>query len=463
MLGEGARGILEVELSQEELEEIKSSLDIIEASGKYQLPSHIAPATSVLDQAIPEISRKTISPPTPSVPDKPPSTKWVQVFQRHSVLWKFLSSDIGKVEEWAVFGFSTKQIARSIVDECKNVASFNRRLYSALFFLAKRRLNMLPFVDSLVECFLDFGVECEQYSLRMLVNMLLSNCDKLVRQKLAHLISVANPIPFTEFVVAENQPTFTQHFTPELYWILDSKFLFFSLGVGGCKGKSSLLNQIFGTSFETSKDSQFFRGTIDYQNDGSTAPHPGVVVADGHGTIDDPFKHGIYSIADSVIVHVQSDTWNANPQLVICEITMAAQLGVRFIIVLVRDVVEPRSSEISKELNATDSHLADLEGDLALLAPFFFPLFNTIIGDKQPMILIFKLPFLTSDVMAEYYIRSLRERIMDCLWCRFGLSSPLMNRSTPSEVLMEAKKVRLLSLPLTSIINQLLRTRERCT
>lgn len=306
MLGEGARGVLEEELSQEELEDIKIEFEEIASKGKYNLPPNLSPSIIVPPPLTlsppnsPVIPMKSEAPPTPILRETPPSTDWIQVFQRHSVLWKFFYSDFNKIEEWATFGSPSKQIARAIVDECRDAPTFNKRLYSAFFFLAKRRLNLTPFVEALVECFLDFGVETEQYCLRMFVNLLLSNCDKLVRQKLMHLISSSNPVPFTEFVVGESQATFSQQFTPELYWILDDKFLFFSFGIGNCKGKSLLLNRIFGTSFENSKDSQFFRGTIDYQGDVSTVPHRGVVVADGHGTLAESLKQGIFPFTDGI-------------------------------------------------------------------------------------------------------------------------------------------------------------------
>lgn len=446
MLGEGARSILEEEISQEELEEIKPDFEQIASRGKYKLPSHLKlsvlpPPPLALDLAIPGLPRKHAAPPTP-IPifrERPPSTEWIQVFQRHSVLWKFFQSDFSKIEEWATFGFPTKQIARLIVDECKDISTFNRRLYSAFFFLAKRQLDLVPFVDALVESFLDFGVACEQYSLRMFVNLLLSNCDKLVRQRLMHLISTSNPIPFTEFVVAESQTTFTQHFTPELFWILDDKFLFFSFGIGGCKGKSSLLNRIFGTSFEGSKDSQFFCGTIDYQSDSTTVPHRGLVVADGHGTVANPFKLGLFTIADGIIIHVQNEMWNANPRPVRDEIDAAIQLGVKLVVVLVRDVVEPGRRRVLETFNSQDISL--LGGFEGLLHSCY--LFRTypLVGDKQPLVMLFKLPSLISDDMVDHYVRAMREKIMECLWATFGLTSPSLHKYSPADVQLEVKKV----------------------
>jgi len=281
------------------------------------------------------------------------------VFQRHSVLWKILHTDFCKIEEFASFGFPTRQIARLIAEDYKDPPSFNRKLYSVLFYFAKRRLDMSHLVDSLVEC-LDIGTEREHYSLRMLTNLLLSNCDKLVRLKLMHLISASNPIPITEFVLSDTN-TFRQYFTPELFWILDDKFLFFSLGVGACKGKSSLVNRIFGTSFEISKDSHFFRGTIDYQSDSTTYPRRGVVVADGHGSITNPFKLGLFTVADGAILHVHNEIWKSDPSLIRDEIYNASQRGVSLVVVLVRDT-ELRDGIFPESLSPQDSSHLEIQG-----------------------------------------------------------------------------------------------------
>lgn len=163
--------------------------------------------------------------------------------------------------------YSTHLIAKHLASHFKDTLVFNRKLHSSLFFLIKRQMELGPFFESLLESLMEVegdAVDCEQYSVRMLVNLLLSNCDPFLRLKLVQLISSSNPIPLTEFVL-ESGRNFTQQFTPEPCSILEDTFLFFSFGIGRCKGKSTVLNKIFGTTFETSNDSQFFNGTIDYQ------------------------------------------------------------------------------------------------------------------------------------------------------------------------------------------------------
>lgn len=367
--------ILGRELSQDELGELIPEVsDIIGAAGPYHLPPHISPAIFPpplqLDPHpyVPmDLTQSPHSPPSrplspTSIERQPPTlTHWIPVFQRHSVLWKF-NMEFYKIEEWAFCGHTSKHIAHLIVADCKDIASFNRRLFSALFFLIKRKQDLTYFVDSLIECFIDCGVECEQYSVRFFVNLLLSNSDRLIRQKIVHLLSISNPVPLTEFVISAGD-TFSQKFTAEPFSLM-GKFLFFSYGIDCCRGKSSLINKIFGTRFELSKNSQFFQGTIDFQSDRMILPSRGVVLADGHGIVEDNFYSGILKIADGLIIHVHHETWNTDPAGVRADVQKAVQHGMHFIIILVRDVLhsETHSPLTSFESPDNVAPLVGLEG-----------------------------------------------------------------------------------------------------
>jgi hypothetical protein len=303
--------------------------------GNYHTRPHTAPPALHLGMLAPLTSSK-------SSPRGTYSLEWQRVFRRHSVFQKFHDFDFNKIEEWAIHVKSTSQIAKQLASYFQDTLVFNKKIYSALFFHIKRQLDLGPFVESLLESLMeldtDIVVESEQYSVRMFINLLLSNCDHFLRLKLIQLISTANPIPITEFILEGD--AFTQQFIPEPCSILEDKFLFFSFGIDKCKGKSTALNKIFGTTFETSKDSQFFNGTIDCQGDKMFVPSRGVVVVDGHGDVSIPFKLGLFQLADGIILHIQNDTWNSDPVQVRHEIEMAVQYGVKLVVVLVRDAVE---------------------------------------------------------------------------------------------------------------------------
>jgi hypothetical protein len=85
--------------------------------------------------------------------------------------------------------------------------------------------------------------------------------------------------------------------------------LLFSYGLDDCQGKSTLLNQIFGTTFEESNNSQFFQGTTDVQGDRNFIHHRATTIIDVHGEITDTTK-SLLALADGVILHVSEQMWN---------------------------------------------------------------------------------------------------------------------------------------------------------
>lgn len=365
MNGEGAIEVLSQEIAQDELDLMPELFDYLKSLSPYQLPPHVTPAIfppplqldphPFIPMELAQSPRSLSSPPlSPTSLERQPPTlmNWIPIFQRHSVLWKF-HTDFYKIEEWAFCGQPSKNIARMIVADCKDITSFNRRLFSALFFLIKRKQDLTYFVDSLIECFTDCGVECEQYSVRFFVNLLFSNCDRLLRQKITHLLSISNPVPLTEFIV-EDGDTFSQQFTAEPFALM-GKFLFFSYGMDGCRGKSSIINKIFGTKFETSKNSQFFKGTVDFQSDRMIIPSRGVALADGHGLIEDEFMVGMLRIADGLIIHLHHETWSLDPAGIQEDIQKAVQHGIQFVVLLVRDVIHGDNGTPLEDFESPDN------------------------------------------------------------------------------------------------------------
>ena len=314
---------------------------------------------SQLTPQLKSIPTRSNSHPLNIDPSSVQTQSWLSTFCLHSLSRKH--SDFNQIEEWATAGRHANETAKLLASHFKNTPIFNMKLYSALFFYIKRQL-LRPFVESLVPSLRDLsGVEWEHYSIRMFINLLLSNCDSDLRIKLMQLISISHPIPLTEFIL--NRDTFTQEFTPEPCSILEDKFLFFSFGVGQCKGKSTLLNRIFGTTFETSRRSQFFKGTIDYQGDAMFVPSRGVAVVDAHGDVDSVFKQGLFKLADGIIMHTSKETWEFYPHQVRREIEDAAECGVKLMVVLVRDTQEELDSCIPT------SKLSGLQGSGINICP----------------------------------------------------------------------------------------------
>jgi energy-coupling factor transporter ATP-binding protein EcfA2 len=364
---------------------------------KHEPAPNIVPprlsATATSTTTTPQLSS---SYPIPS--NSSPSMDCIPVLCKLVLPNKLSLGEFHKVEPCALQQSSTLQMVQEIVEHYfLGDDSFSNQLHSVLFYLLKRGQELTPLTTALFDIFVDRNIDASPYSLRMLINVLLMNCNNFLRQKVINLLSSTNSIPLTEYTL-KNDSISSHTFTPEPYWLLDDQFLFFSYGLDYCKGKSSLLNKTFGTTFETSNDTKFFQGTIDYQGDKMFIPSRGIAVVDGHGLISDEFKLGILKVADGVILHVSQETWKNDPVRVRNEVEMISR-HVGCVVVVVRDVKEYQKV---KNVNAFKSqdHIASV-GIVEVMPPAF---------------MIFLLPDLSIGDIAEFYVERLRQRVLESLW-----------------------------------------------
>jgi hypothetical protein len=264
---------------------------------------------------------------------------------------RFSYSSLCGMEKWAYTPQEVKNIAKEIAATIKDPSKFYELLFLTLLYFLKRQQNLQPLVLQLQYC-----MKSPAISQRMLVNLLLSNSDAVLRQRITYMLGTSNPIPLNEFALESSsspspslcsplRPPSSLHFVPEAYWILDStKLLVFSYGVGKCKGKSTLLNELFGTSFEKSNNTPFFNGTIDYQNDNMTSS--GITIADGHGDISGMWKLCMAELADAVVLHTSIDIWDSSINVIRDEMSHF-RYRVKAVIILVRDSAEEGFRKLS--------------------------------------------------------------------------------------------------------------------
>jgi hypothetical protein len=81
-------------------------------------------------------------------------------------------------------------------------------------------------------------------------------------------------------------------FNADAIWPLDSSDLaIVSMGIDRCKGKSSLINEMFLTNFEESDGSIYFNGTVDMQTNKYFKNDRRIFnVADAHGILPEQIK-----------------------------------------------------------------------------------------------------------------------------------------------------------------------------
>ena len=309
--------LLREEIAEDDIEAVRRSLQELV---KYGVQSSSSPTPSPAPSPVP------VPAPSPSPVLTPTSTPLA--------FGKFCTPPLNlsfhcKMEEWAYKEHDIQSITTELIRAMEDLPKSHEVLFSTLLYFIKRKQSLQPLVRQL-----QHSTNPQYLSQRMLVNLLLANSDELLRQKIIYNLSVSNPVPLTGF--EHSDPS--SHFFPEAYWILDNtKLLLFSYGIGECKGKSTLLNQLFGTSFEESNDTMWFNSAIDYQNDDMTSS--GIAVADGHGEVREMAKICMADLADVVILHSSFDVWQSKIKVIQTEMEQFAY-RVKLMIILVRDGAE---------------------------------------------------------------------------------------------------------------------------
>jgi len=262
-------------------------------------------------------------------------------------------SDFHKVEGCALQKSSILQMVGTICDTFPDP----KQLFSILFYLIKRGQGLSTLATTLKEQFIRRNMNNSEYPLRFFVNVLLLNCIPFLRQKLIALLAASNPVPLNEYKL--DNGTLSLALIPEPYWVMDDKFVLLSYGLDSCKGKSSILNEIFGITFEQSNGTHCFQGTVDMQFDTMFIKHRNITVTDSHGILSKSHKHALLNLADGVIIHVSEQLWKDRIQLwkdriqLCTEIDSLTVYNLKFILVLVRDV-----AAFAKSMNnaAFESH-----------------------------------------------------------------------------------------------------------
>ena len=176
-----------------------------------------------------------------------------------------------------------------------------------MIYLIKRQQNLRPFIEDLQNI-------SETISLRRLMCEFLLKCSDDVRVKCYQLLSANNPVP----AIVEQGG---EHLAFESHWItMDDEdedvrsgqmniTRILSCGLEAtCKGKSTLLNNLFKTSFEENEydcNQRFFNGTIDMQlvrDFGEPGQH--LCIADAHGVVSEALLQKMAGAFDVILVHL---------------------------------------------------------------------------------------------------------------------------------------------------------------
>lgn len=261
----------------------------------------------------------------------PASPASIAAFLKYILPTKISLEDFHKVEECALQQTTILHLANSICDNLGNPV----KLFSILFYLIKRGQRLIPLITTLRCELIRRKMDTAHLSLRFFINVLLFNCNSFLRQVVVSLLDISNAVPLDEFSLVGG--TLSLSLISEPYWVMEEKFILLSYGLSTCKGKSSFLNKVFGTTFEVSNNSLHFCGTVDMQSDKMFICPRRMTILDSHGVLGKTHKKSLLALADAVIIHVDERLWQNRTKLNE-EIGFLSTFGLKFILVVVRDV-----------------------------------------------------------------------------------------------------------------------------
>ena len=291
---------------------------------------------------------------------------------------------------------------------------FAELIAQRMIYLIKRQQNLTAFIEDVQKS------SDETISLRQLLCEFLLNCSDDVRVKCYQLLSANNPVPA---IIGQSG----EYLAIESHWItmddhddeanragLSTTTRILSCGLeAACKGKSTLLNNLFKTSFEEDEydcNQRFFNGTIDMQlvrNFGAPGHH--LCIADAHGVVSEPLLEKMAGAFDVILVHVDEKSCGLvkNTKL----IDKLAKRVQKRVFVIVRD------STVDSPDNCCDQEA------MKRTFPKLAGVFGSVHGARIRLCHVLSL--MCQDYQAELYFDKLRDFLFDEM-CSFGISSEVV-------------------------------------
>ncbi|CAF1371081.1 unnamed protein product [Adineta steineri] len=283
---------------------------------------------------------------------------------------KYINKTLRDISEEIVNRFYSEKITFSqFIHEC----------LVPTMFLLKRQQNLDDFMEILIFIYqkkkreqskLDFVPKKLNLNLRTFIHILILNSDLFLCRTIMSLISKRNPVPFIEPDIEKSTNEKIQYnIIPSIIHIWNTKRpTLLSFGIDPCRGKSSLINTLFQSTFERHVNSVYFQCTIDIDFGYAFIPERPFNVADCHGQIPKDLLRKISPLFDGFLIHISQVYLEQNQQLVIDLLQVLPRNKFQFI--LVRDISEGFNQKHMKEAfssssifslpNLTDTHHKDI-------------------------------------------------------------------------------------------------------
>ncbi|CAF1384480.1 unnamed protein product, partial [Didymodactylos carnosus] len=237
--------------------------------------------------------------------------------------------DLVQAGELQYINQTLDDITKNLIDRLNyNNYSFPKFIQDCLtpiMYLLKRQQNLDDFFISLTFKYQGIDQPTEYQlqqrtnsSLRMLLHVLFMNSDIFLCRIIMSLLSKRNPVPFISSNIQVWNQNEQYQFIPAILHVWNyTRPTILSFGIGPCQGKSTLLNQLFQSTFEQTVDSIYFQQTIDIDFGYSFNPERTLNIADAHGVIDKELLHKIQPLFDGFLIQIDKTYLDRQPQILI--------------------------------------------------------------------------------------------------------------------------------------------------
>ena len=261
---------------------------------------------------------------------------------------QYINQTLKDISEKLVDDFYRKRCAfPEFVQNCLTpIVYFLKRLQNLDDFM-----NLLTFKYQRTRQKSDYQLrETTNLSLRMILHVLFMSSDVFLQRVIMTLVSKRNPVPFVSPNILNCNENDHYEVMPAIIHVWNhARPNILSFGIGPCKGKSTLLNQLFRSTFEQTTDSIYFQQTIDIDFGYSFNPERTINIADTHGAINKKLLQKIQPLFDGFLIQI-SKTYldqQSNGLLEYIE-NLPAE---KFQMIIIRDTSNQSSHECSSKIN----------------------------------------------------------------------------------------------------------------
>ncbi|CAF3963734.1 unnamed protein product [Rotaria sordida] len=254
----------------------------------------------------------------------------------------FQLEDLIQAGELQYMNQTLDDITKNVVDKFNyrkyTIPNFVQDCLTPIMYLLKRQQNLDDFFISLSYKYqeMEYSIEKINISLRMLLHILFTNSDIFLRRIIMSLLSKRNPVPFVLTSIQNRSQNEHYQFVPAIIHVWNhTRPTILSFGVGPCKGKSTLLNQLFQSTFEQTVDSIYFQQTIDIDFGYCFNPERTLNIADTHGIIDKQLLQKIQPLFDGFLIQIDKTFLNRQPQILIEYLNILPEN--KFQMIIIRD------------------------------------------------------------------------------------------------------------------------------